>query len=58
MATTKKATKKEAKEMTLEDRVERIEKALGFLGAKLRSHGIHLEADPEPASEPEEQDEE
>ncbi len=59
MAKQKTAPKeKKAEPLTLERRVERIEKALVFLGAKLRTHGIHLDADPEPEVEPEEVDEE
>jgi hypothetical protein len=50
-----KKTKK-AESLTIEQRVERIEKGLIFLAAKLKTHGIHLAPDTE-AAEPEEGEE-
>jgi hypothetical protein len=53
---TSKQTKPKKKDepLTLEKRVARIERALQFLGAKLRTHGIHLEPEPEVQPEAEE----
>jgi hypothetical protein len=48
---------KKAAPLTLEQRVERIEKGLLFLGAKLRTHGIHLDADTQEDPEPQEGEE-
>ena len=53
---TKKTTKKKDESLTLEQRVERIEKDFRFLATKLRTHGIHL--DPVEQPEVEEHDEE
>jgi hypothetical protein len=48
MATMKKAVKKAKGPLTVEQRLERIEKDFRFLAAKLRTHGIHLDAQTEP----------
>lgn len=48
---------KEAKPLTLEQRVERIENGLLFLSAKLKTHGIHLAPDTEEEPEPTELEE-
>lgn len=50
MATKKAAKKKEPEALTVEQRLDRIENDMKILGAKLRTHGIHLA----PAEEPEE----
>jgi hypothetical protein len=52
------AAKKVKKTMplTLEERMERMERDFKFLAVKLRSHGIHLAPDAEP--EPEQEEEE
>lgn len=50
MTTKKQAAQKktkEAKPLTLEQRVERIEGGFAFLAAKLKTHGIHLAPDTE-----------
>lgn len=48
---TKKTTTKKAEALTLEQRVERIERDLVFLGAKLRTHGIHLAPEENPEAQ-------
>lgn len=58
MATKKKTTEESSasKAVTLEHRVERIEKGLLLLANKLRSHGIHLAPGAVTESEPEHED--
>lgn len=60
MATKKQAAQKKVKEaqpLTLEQRVERIERGFAFLGAKLKTHGIHLAPETEDEPEPKEVEE-
>lgn len=52
-----KKTKK-AESLTIEQRMERVERSLLFLAAKLKTHGIHLAPDTEAEPEPKEGEEE
>lgn len=54
MATKKAAKKKETEALTVEQRLDRIENDLKILGAKLRTHGIHLAPAEEEAEEQDE----
>ena len=51
MAPKKEATKKP---LTIEQRMDRLEKSFQFLQSKLRTHGIHLAPDTQAKPEPEE----
>lgn len=53
---TKQVKKKQP--LTIEQRVERVERSLLFLAAKLKTHGIHLAPDTEAEPEPKEGEEE
>lgn len=42
---------KKKRTLTVEERLERIERGLLYLSAKLKTHGIHLAPDSEPEVE-------